>query len=1091
MSKNLENVENEKNFFVRWTSYFIDKWRVSIIFLIALLIAGFFGVTSNQRQDFPEIPGNYIQITATYPGASSDNIEKQVIMPVEQAISGVDDIESVRANVSDNFGFVMVEMDTFDSDELAKRASQMSDEIAKAGLPNDAEVESKVLDIMGPSMGLALVSENGHTTNDLLEYATDIKSRIASASDDIKKVEVMPSDQFKVNIKLDKQKLTQAGLSYDMVKNVVQAYTASLPGGSLETTDGFDKAIVINAPAQTITDIEEIAFGPNLTLSDIAEIKREPLNAESIVFAGYTKDDQVFSKEAVYILIYKKGNGDIITISDAVMEEVEDIKAEGKIPADTDLINIYDTAPEVQRQIDDLLRNAALGVALILVVLLFFINFRAAVVAATILPLVFLATLFTIWGLGYTINILTLFGMILALGVLVDNAIVITEGMAYELERGATRREAALRAVKKFAPAVTSATLTTLVVFFVFGFGFGGIMGQFLKYIPFTVVVMMIASYFLAISIIPLFGTWILKEESESKKTELKKWQKYLIIPAIVYYGQKWIDKAANGYKSAMKVIYKNVALKVGLFIASIALIGGGLSMATQLEGSQMPETDSNIITVNYDYPAGTSFETKKAVNEDSLEKIVEIPYFENYIFMEGSVYITITDPGERQDDDTDVYEIADNLNETLKEVETGYDGVDIKASAASYGPPGSDYDVVIEILDEDIDVLKNVAAQLTAHVESKDGVKRVLNGYEDKLVSSLQVEFDEQKLNQLGVNSFEASQKIGEVFSRQELPTSITVREDGVADDIYISYNDESTNSIEDLESLVVSENGVTLNQVAEVKEVQKLENISRLDGQKVIPINIMLEDSDDSAKVQKDIEEEFFGLERDARGNLTIKDEAKLKALGLENEESVSFGGFAADFENDMSRLAFVGVLGLVLVYIILVNQFNSYVRPALIMLTVVAAFAGVFPGLWIFGETLNTISGLGIVALIGIAVNDAIVFMDTLAKLRKENPNRSLAEVVSEAGFQRFKPIFSTTITTILGILPLAIADPFWRGLGISIAAGLIFSTLGTLFIVPITYTLFSKFWGKGVLGLCDKVFKTKHKCKYMKHIQGTKK
>ncbi len=185
----------------------------------------------------------------------------------------------------------------------------------------------------------------------------------------------------------------------------------------------------------------------------------------------------------------------------------------------------------------------------------------------------------------------------------------------------------------------------------------------------------------------------------------------------------------------------------------------------------------------------------------------------------------------------------------------------------------------------------------------------------------------------------------------------------------------------------------------------------------------------------------------------------------------------------------LILVSLLAMIAVYIILINQFNSYVKPALIMLVVVTAFSGVFPGLFIFDESINLVSGLGIVALIGIAVNDAIVFIDTLQKKRKEEPEAELSEILAETGRLRFKPILSTTLTTILGILPLAITDPFWRGLGISLIFGLIFSTVATLVIMPTVYKAFVWFWANAVLKPADKVFKKDFSQKYKMTTLGS--
>ncbi len=1085
MSK-INKVDDNPSFFTKWSGYFLKNWRVTIILIIASLMVGVMGISNNQRQDFPTIPTNYISVVAIYPGASAGDIEQQVVVPMERVVRDIEDVAKIRSTAGDSFGSLLVSMDTFEKSKMSKRAGEISNGISKEGLPSEVEVTVTVIEATGPTMALGIVSSGDYTTNDLLLYASAVSNEVESSSDEIKGVDISPSDEFEIDILLDSESLNEFGLSYDMISGIVQSNISSVPGGSVKADDGLYKAIVINAPVTTLEDVRNIAVGP-LKLSDIAEIKRSPIDNESITYAGYVDGDDSKFTESVYLLVSKTDNGDSIRISDSVKDAISSLHEKNIIPNDIEIAILMDSAPEVERQISTLLSNALIGLILIIVILLFFINFRAAVVVSTILPLVFLITLAVLWQLGWTINILTLFGMIVALGVLVDNAIVIVEGIAQELEKGKKKTEAVLSAIKTFAPAVTSATVTTVVVFAAFGFGIDGIMGEFLKYIPFTIIIMLFASYFLALTVTPLFGKWLLKENKEVKTEKLAKWQKLLIIPAIVFYGQKAMNDLAISYKKMIKKALGSSLARALILVVTIIVIGAGFSFAGKVDGSQMPTgIDGSIMTINSDFPTGTTLETKKEVISKLGNKIIDLPHFQSMFYMDGQYYTTFTEPTQREDDIT-IFEISDELEKDILAIESQYEGLDIKASSGGNGPPQSEYDIVIEVKDKDLDTLDLISADLVEFINSKEGVQKTVNSFETNLVSSVQVDFNLDSLIGKQLNNMQVASAVRQTIVPSEIG-SIVVREDGVSDRLFLGFKEEDRDSTEDLRNLVVDGQSSKLSEVADIKEVKSLNRISRIDGDRVVEISIDLDEDEDIVKFQESIEE-YLGLEKDSSGSLMLKDgDTKLKEFGIHDESSVVFGGSEVDMSSDMNKLIFVSLLAVVIVYIVLVNQFNSYAKPALIMLSVVMAFAGVFPGLFIFDEAITMVSGLGMTALIGIAVNDAIVFIDTLNILRRDRPEDKLSDIISEAVYLRFKPILSTTMTTILGILPLTIADPFWTGIGVTLTAGLLFATIGTLFVVPIVYSIGCSFWKNAVLTPIDAMFKTKHRERYVERVYG---
>ncbi|MFH0951672.1 MAG: efflux RND transporter permease subunit [Patescibacteria group bacterium] len=1037
---------NHQPFLVRWSRFFIDRYKITIVILIAIVLAGLWGVSSNQRQDFPDIPSNYIFITAVYPGASPADVEKEAVVPIEQAVNQVEGVGSIRSEVSSSFAFISVEMESIPRTEAA--AVEINNELAKTSLPDEVEVNVEVLNPTPPNIALGVVGTDGQSISDLLAQASEVLPRIETASTEIERVDIFPEDKFKIIINLKADQLAAAGLSYDLVKQSIQSQIISLPGGKVEDDAGRQQFINIQAPAQTIEDIRNINLGA-VTLGSIADIVREPTQAESLHFGGYVKDGKAYAREAVYLIAYKKSNGDNIRINQAIDQEIDEMRTAGVIKDGFDVVTLYDTAPAVEDSISSLLNNGYLGLILILIVLLFFINLRTALVVSLIIPLAFLMALFVLHAIDYSLNILTLFAMILTLGILIDNAIVIAEGIVYELERGAKKRDAALAAVRKLGPAVTAATVTTVVVFIPFA-SLGGLIGQFLKYIPYTIIIMLVGSYLLAISITPLLGMAFMKEETyeEIRNKKIKNWQKILFFPALVFYGQRFIDWIRGKYRILMQRILPSGWGKLTVVIITTALMIVSFGVfAPGLKFEQFPSNDSELINVTIDFPIGTLFADKKEVFMAVQDEIISLPYFQTFYSFDNIIYVTFTQPKERTDD-TKISDIENELKGKLAVIEERIDPeIDLIAEATTYSPPTSPYDIVVEFVDADPAKLEKAADDLVAFISAKEGVLEVFNGLDDLLQDSVIVDLDQAKLSEKAVNPLIAAQTVNAVFAEQAIGSLVT-RTDGVSDDLALAFSSSATDSIDDLRDLLVptlTGGVVTLNDVATVEKTSSLNSISRANSQRVAVINISL--------AEEATDQEKSDFEQSVKDYLS---QDKLQEFGL-REDSVIYGGLFAAFAEDYGNLQIIFLLAMIMVYIVLVNQFNSFMQPLLILFTVPLALIGVFPGLMIMGSSLNMISGLGVVALVGIVVNDAIVFIDTYNRNRKAAPNEDVAETLARTGRDRFKPIFSTSITTIGGILPLTILDPFWTGLGTSIIAGLIFSTIGTLIAIPVLYKI----------------------------------
>ncbi|MBU1166899.1 efflux RND transporter permease subunit, partial [Patescibacteria group bacterium] len=1044
----------KSSFLVKWSKFFMQNYKITIIFLVAVLIAGLWGLGNNQRQDFPEVETNFVGISATYIGATAADVEREVLDPLETKIDSLDiKITKIRGTAGNNFGQITVELE--DLTDMKDKVAKISEAVDSVALPSDVETNVELYDAFGPTVAYALYSDTA-SKQDILEKAPAVKTYLEGSSSDIKKIDIFPDPETEIEVLIDNDKMAEAGLTQESVSQAIQGSISTLPGGSLTTSDSVEKPINITVPIKNLDDIKNIQVG-NKNLSEIAEVTRSIKASESVTFAGFIEDDKPTSKNSVYILAYKTKDGDIINLANALDQKADDIYSEDILPEDIKIAKVYDTSPQIQDQISTLVNNGLLGLILILVVLMFFINFRTGLVVAIVIPLAFLITLFALPVLGFTINILTLFAMILTLGILVDNAIVIAEGIMFHVERGMDKGKAALKTISELGPAVTVATLTTFIVFVPFA-SIGGIMGEIIKYIPYTVMIMIAASYFLAITITPLFGKWFLKQETKEERynRKLKTWQKVLVLPAVIFHIQKAIDKLVGIYGRSLKKMLEKKAWRFTVLGLVVILLGVSIvGVGPTLKFEQFPENDSEVAQVSVTYPTGTSYETKKEIAQKVGDEIVKTKYFDSYFLFEGGTTIFFKQPKDREGGEK-IDALMEDLNKRLDPIrKEAPEDTTIDALGLTYGPSGSSYDVEVEFVSNDEEGRKKAVAGLQEFMEGKnDKVDRTFNSEENELVPSVEVAFNKEDLDNKAVNPFLASQMINSFFSQNEAG-QVSIKQGGTSEKVILRYPEENKRSLDDIKSILIPSligQPVKLDEVAEVRDVEKLETVKHLDGRRVTSFRIKLKDGEDVAILNQEVKD--------------FLTDDKLKEFGLKSED-LSFGGLAFSNDEDFANLQLVFIMAILGVFIILVYQFRSFAQPFLIMFTIPIAFIGILPGLKLVGDSLNMISGLGVVAVVGIVVNDAIVFIDYMNRFRKQNPDLKLSEVLVQTGEARMKPILSTSITTIFGILPITLTDPFWRGLGTAIIGGLIFSTLGTLIVIPLIQYTFTRKKKRGTL------------------------
>lgn len=1034
--------QKKDSFLKRMASFFLTNYRITILVIILALVSGLYAIATVRRDDTPQINVPFYIVSAPYPGASAADVEEQLVTPIENEIKDLENIKEISSTSSNNFGSVVIEVAAEADFEVVKNDIKSAAE--KVLLPENAEdlVFSEAGFNDQPFMYLGLIGKDAspdEVEKDAEKYKADIEDLPG-----VKKVEILGSRTERVEITLDFEAMKDNNLSAEDVKQAVQGANVDFPGGQIEKEEGV-LPIQVKGEFASLDDIRNIeiaqqspaGFGAPRTvkLDDVADVDFGFEEDDDVRVAGFRNGDEFITGRSLLLGVVKQGNADLIDASEGVQKYLDE-KDEGDFSENVYSFIGYNSADSVNQQISDLVSNGLLGSVIILVVLSFFVSPRGSVVAVLTIPMVLLITFAVFSFIGYSFNVITLFALLITLGLLVDNAIVVVESIQHNLEKKMKRKDAVVKAVGDVGPAVFAATLTTVLVFLPLAF-LPGITGQFIRYIPIVVIVSIISSFFTAIIITPFFGRMIMKlTKAHQKRIE----KRGIHHPFIEGFG--------NHVGKNLESVWKRIvifALTFVLLIGSFSLPASGT-----LKSETWPaQDDADFAAISIEYPTGTKIDQKNEIAQTVVNKV------ESASEVTAVVPIAFAGPGGDttgltlvfdQNKDRKAKEIVDELNAKVnEEVHSVPQGdVEVAVELLAEGPPQSEYDMVVEIYGKDLEALKKAAQMAAEDLAELDEVEKVATTIEENSVKKVAVELDRQKLKDEGANGFVAASTVRSIFSEDTAGTF--TGEDKETKDIVIAYQDDVQNSIDDVKAVpVATASGVkNLEELASIEEVEDIESIKHLNTERFIEVNINIKDDVFPQQFQQKLQDEFFTSE-------------KLEEIGVP-DGSVNFGGSVSQDQEEFGNLGGSFIIAILLVYIVLVTQFKSFVQPFIILLTVPLAMIMVFPGLLWTGNPISFFAGLGIVALVGIVVNDAIVMIDAVNRYRDEGLSRN--EALVEGVKQRFKPILATSITTIAGVLPLALANPFLAALGYALVFGLISSTIFTLYVTPLIYSVLTR-------------------------------
>lgn len=1025
-------------------AYFVKKRAISVVMVIAIIVFGMLAASTLPREIQPEVNIPIAVVSTVLPGANPSDTESLLTEPLEKEIATVSEIKTLSSSSGSGMSMIVLEFEA--GSDFDKRVGDVKSAVdrAKGELPDDA---TEPVVVKAEANDFAIITYSVMGSRGLVEL-TDVAKKLEMELEKVggvSKANVVGDQIKQVEVRIDPEKIKLYGLDIMSVANLIKVANANLPLGVV-TFDELNYSLRID---NRFTDLEDIRNLPLITFSD--EGRTQLLVGDvAQVEEVYPKQNVVTklsiggekSLPAVSVQVYKKAGGNILAIVDETKLRVEEMKKSGEIPADVNIGVTNDNSLFIRSDLGELSRDGMETGIMIFLILLMALGFREGLVAGLSVPLTFLLTFAVMQAFGLTLNSLSLFSLLIGLGITVDTAIVIMQGIHENLRKGIDAEKSSLIAVETYKWPLIVGSLTNMFAFFPMLL-VSGIVGEFLKTMPIVISAALIGSLVLNLTIIPAFSS------------------KYLHVERVKVGGTflerffegigRWVDMRVKGLieSRAKRVV---MMLVIGaLFVASMALPVTGL-----LKVELFPQTDQQYFILSVKAPVGLKVsETEKIVKE--IEgKLYDVPEIENFLTIIGSnkspamtegfgidgssessnlasVTVNLLPKEERS---RQSYVIAAEIEERFE----NFKKAKVSVTQLKEGPPSED-PITVKLVGDNLDELGDFALEVEDIIGDVAGTKNIKNSLGGG-VNEFKYVLDKDALNMHGLSALQVAGTIRSILQGVDLG-NIKIDGDDLAFGVKYDlpkedgYTNLSLDLIQDFEVPTPRGYAVTLGELGKYYFEQSASVIAREDQKEVV-------------KVTSGVEDGYNAVD------LTSQIEAKLKAAKVPDGVEVKFGGDLEDVAEsfaDLYRSMFVGVL---LILFALVVQFNSFKQPLIILITLPLALIGVFPGLMLLGLNLSFPAFLGVVALGGIVVNNAIVLIDRINENRGNDvPFR---RAIADASSSRFQPIFMTTLSNIVGILPLAMSNEFWGGLGFSIVFGLAFSTVLTLVVIPMFYYMF---------------------------------
>ncbi len=1011
-----------------------NRTTVAVLGLIIILTGGY-SYISLPREAAPDVPIPYILVTTTYEGVSPEDMESSVTMKIEKELNGIRGVKEITSSSAEGMSLISVEFEPDVPSEVALQRVRDRVDLAKGDLPTDAE-EPVIKEINFAELPIMLINISGEVSPVQLKEVADNLQDALEAVPGVLKVEMAGDLEPEIRLEFDPDRIAQYNLTIPEILALIPSENVNISAGGLETKG---TKFNVRIPAEFVTPEEvdhlllTVRAGKPIYLSDVAAVR-------------YTfKDRRTYSRldgiSNITLSISKRVGTNAVQISDYIKVVIEKAQEQAQGVLKFDIT--YDMSKMVRNMVADLENNIFSALILVTVVLLLFLGWRPSTIVAMIIPLSMLITFFVVQMLGYTLNMIVLFGLVLVLGMLVDNAIVIVENIFRHLQLGHSRVEAAILGARQVAWPVTTSTFTTVCAFLPLMF-WPGIMGDFMKYLPITLTIGLLASLFVGLVFNPVIcSVWTGRSTAPRQRDH-------------------WIIR---GYRRLQQAGLNNPGLTLFLafcLLVTISTLYGKIGQGVEF----FPEGDPDRAIINVRTPQGTNIHETDQIARLIEERVQPYkPWIEHIVTNVGSagssgeflmtstggphlanVTLIFYDFAERERPST---EIIAEVRQAVADIA----GAEIQVKKQEMGPP-TGAPVTVRIVGENFKTLESLSAQVKRMIAD---VPNIVNLRSDLEATRPELAFivDRRVAVLLGVNTA----IVGNFLKMAVFGSKVgTYRQYNDEYDITVRLPLEDRTKVDDLYRLQIPNatgEAVPLCSLGGFKYRGGFGTINRVDQKRVVTLTADAEgrlSSEVLADVQK-----------------------KLDAVQLPAGYEIRYAGEKEEQDKAQAFLSKAFAIAILLVTLVLVIQFNSLMIPFIIMTTVVLSLIGALTGLLICHLPFGIImTGIGVISLAGVVVNNAIVLLAYTRQLQQKGLD--LVSAAAEAGVTRLRPVMLTAMTTITGLIPMAIGISFdvhtftwatksestqwWRNMAVVVIFGLGFATVLTLVVVPSLYVMLSR-------------------------------
>lgn len=1016
--------------------FFLRKQEFSLLLMLSLIGLGIYTVVVIPKESAPEVIIPIGIVTTVYPGASAADIEELITNKLEDAVENIDDLENITSISRDDVSSITAEFNA--KADIDKSIQDLKDAIdsAKSELPRDANdpFVTQVNFADQPINIIAISSDLSPTA--FTKLGEDLKDILGGVSG-VAKVDVSGTRQRQIQVLVKEEALLNYNLSIGQVTNALVSGNLTIPVGVV-ANEGIEYAIRFEGKLTDATDIKNLPIGTsngqNIYIRDVAEVN-DGVDKESSI--SRVSVGGVPSENSLTLSIYKKSGLDVTDVTDAVAKKLEELQMPGQLLSDSQVLVVFDQGKQVKKDLYELVKAGVETVVLVVLCLLLTIGWRESVVAALSIPLSFVIAFIGLYLSGNTINFISLFALILAVGILVDSGIVITEAIHTRMRKLGDANDAAKKAIIEYAWPLIAGTMTTIAVFAPLFF-LSGVTGEFIASIPFTIIFVLLASIFVALGMVPLIAIYLTKNSHSNRFEEL---QELYTAKAQAWYRTKLVAFLGN-LKGQRILLW---GLFIGL-ILSFVLPATGL-----LKVIFFPPENVDYVFVEIETKQGTPVAETDLVIRAVEETLYDKDYIESFTTTagSGSSFTGSTDAGGKfgnitislkPDRELSSAEISDELRREFAQIK----GALISISEQQNGPP-TGAPVFIKFTGDNLDDLllaSDNAEKLLASIPGTRDIEASTKSNATEFVLTV----DKAKASALGVSPA----AIGEILRTAVFGVNATtINRNGEDIDVYVKLMlDQSTTDLSATPNVTID----TLRNL-DIKTAQ---------GNK-LPLGSVLNESlaaANAAIAHEDKERlvtvSAYTKEGVVAGEIVSDFKSRIAELNLPENVKVSYGGEAEDVNQSFTEMFIALVVGLILMLAILVLSFNSIRYSLYLLLAVPYSLIGVFFGLAATGLALSFTSLLGVIALAGVIINHAIILMDSMITHKASTTEKlSLIDQVADAAVSRFRPIILTTITTVVGMIPLSMISDFWSPLAFAIMFGLTFAMILTLILVPTLY------------------------------------